>query len=103
MKFKNDWTLNSELPVLTPWKTTQPINTSTWTLERNPYSIWVDTEGNQLPYIDTIQFGLAENLEGICSIRQGRTFRCGSGWPALTTVQTLWTSHFVRFAQSSLA
>ena len=48
---------------LTPWKTTTPINTPTWTLERNPYCIWVDTEGNQLPYIDKIQLTLAENLE----------------------------------------
>jgi peptide/nickel transport system substrate-binding protein len=63
MKFKNDWSLNPELPVLTPWKTTQPINNTIWELERNPYSIWVDTDGNQLPYIDKIQLTLAENLE----------------------------------------
>src|SRR5216117_760209 len=43
-KFKNDWARNPELPVLTPWKTTTPITTPTWVLERNPYSIWVDTE-----------------------------------------------------------
>jgi peptide/nickel transport system substrate-binding protein len=63
MKFKNDWSLNPDLPVLTPWKTTQPINNTIWELERNPYSIWVDTEGNQLPYIDKVQLTLAENLE----------------------------------------
>jgi ABC-type transport system substrate-binding protein len=62
-KFKNDWTLNPELPVLTAWKTTSPINTPTWVLERNPYSIWVDTVGNQLPYIDRVVMTLAENLE----------------------------------------
>jgi peptide/nickel transport system substrate-binding protein len=61
--FKNDWALNAELPVLSPWKTVTPINTPTWTLERNPYSIWVDTEGNQLPYIDRVVLTLAENLE----------------------------------------
>lgn len=63
--FKNDWALNPELPVLTPWKTVTPINTSTWTLERNPYSVWVDTDGNQLPYIDRVVLTLAENLEVI--------------------------------------
>jgi peptide/nickel transport system substrate-binding protein len=63
LKFKNDWTLNPELPVLTPWKTVSPINTPTWALERNPYYWEVDTEGNQLPYIDRIQMTLAENLE----------------------------------------
>ena len=64
-KFKNDWARNPELPVLTPWKTTTPITTPTWVLERNPYSIWVDTEGNQLPYIDKIVLTLGENLEVI--------------------------------------
>lgn len=61
--FKNNWALNPELPVVTPWKTVTPANQPTWELERNPYSIWVDTEGNQLPYIDRISFSLAENLE----------------------------------------
>jgi peptide/nickel transport system substrate-binding protein len=62
-KFKADWALNPELPVVSPWKTVTPINTATWTLERNPYSVWVDTEGNQLPYIDRVVLTLAENLE----------------------------------------
>jgi peptide/nickel transport system substrate-binding protein len=64
-KFKNDWARNPELPVLTPWKTTSPITTPTWVLERNPYSIWVDTTGQQLPYIDKIVLTLGENLEVI--------------------------------------
>jgi len=63
--FKNDWQLNPELPVLSAWKTVTPINTPTWTLERNPYSIFVDTAGNQLPYIDKVVLTLAENLEVI--------------------------------------
>ena len=62
-KFKADWSKNSEVPVVSPWKTTVPSTTPNWTYERNPYSIWVDSEGNQLPYIDKIQFSLAENLE----------------------------------------
>src|SRR5262249_57924017 len=32
-------------------------------LERNPYSVFVDTAGNQLPYIDRVVLTLAENLE----------------------------------------
>ena len=60
---KNDWALNPELPVVSPWKTVTPINTTTWTLERNPYSVWVDTDGNQLPYIGEIVMTLAEDLE----------------------------------------
>ena len=55
--------LNADLPVLGPWKTTSPINTPAWTLERNPFFYAVDTEGNQLPYLDKVQMTLAENLE----------------------------------------
>ena len=60
---RTNWALNPELPVLTPWRTVTPINTPTWTLERNPYYWAVDTAGNQLPYIDRIVMTLAENLE----------------------------------------
>ena len=63
LHFKKDWALNPELPTLGPWKTVQPINTPTWVLERNPFYWAVDTEGNQLPYIDRVQLTLAENLE----------------------------------------
>jgi peptide/nickel transport system substrate-binding protein len=62
-KSKNTWHLNPDLPVMTPWKTTTPANTPTWTLERNPYYFGVDDKGNQLPYIDKIVMTLAENLE----------------------------------------
>ena len=60
---KNAWALNPELPVLTPWRTTSPITSTTWVLERNPYYYAVDTAGNQLPYIDRIVMTTAENLE----------------------------------------
>jgi peptide/nickel transport system substrate-binding protein len=62
-KFKSDWRLNTELPVLGAWRTTTPINTQVWTLERNPYFYEVDPEGNQLPYLDRIVMTLAENPE----------------------------------------
>ena len=64
-KNRNDACRNADLPVVTPWKTTSPITTPTWILERNPYSVWVDTDGNQLPYIDRIRMTLGENLEVI--------------------------------------
>jgi peptide/nickel transport system substrate-binding protein len=63
LKFKNNYALNPECPVLTPWRTVTPNNTPLWLLERNPYFWQVDTEGNQLPYIDKLQLPLAENLE----------------------------------------
>ncbi len=64
-KIKSDWRLNTELPTLAAWKMTQPINTPVWAMERNPYFWVVDTEGNQLPYIDKAQLNLAENPEVI--------------------------------------
>ena len=64
-KNRNDACRNPDLPVVTPWKTTSPITTPTWVLERNPYSVWVDTDGNQLPYIDRIRMTLGEHLEVI--------------------------------------
>ncbi len=57
------WGLNTELPVLGPWKTVTTINRPTWTLERNPYYWAVDTAGNQLPYIDRVVMTLAETIE----------------------------------------
>lgn len=63
IKFKNNYQLNPECPVLTPWRTVSPINTANWVLERNPYFWVVDTQGNQLPYFDRVSLNLAENLE----------------------------------------
>jgi peptide/nickel transport system substrate-binding protein len=62
-KYLNDYAKNPDVPTLTPWKTAAPSTTPQWTLERNPYYWAVDTSGNQLPYIDKVQLGLAENLE----------------------------------------
>jgi peptide/nickel transport system substrate-binding protein len=39
LKFKADWGLNPELPVISPWQTTRGRNTATWVLERNPTSM----------------------------------------------------------------
>ena len=52
MKLRNNNALNPELPVLVPWRTVQARDSSAWILERNPCFWEVDTEGEQLPYID---------------------------------------------------
>jgi peptide/nickel transport system substrate-binding protein len=60
--------LNPDLPVTMPWKVTVPMNNPTqFVMERNPYSVWVDTEGNQLPYIGKLQYTSAQNLEVIAT------------------------------------
>jgi peptide/nickel transport system substrate-binding protein len=63
LKSRNDWVFNAELPVLSPWRVTSPINSRQFLLERNAYSIWVDTAGNQLPYIDRVTHTLCSRPE----------------------------------------
>jgi peptide/nickel transport system substrate-binding protein len=65
LKNRNDSSLNPELPVVTPWRVVSPINTQVFALERNPYSVWVDTAGNQLPYIDRIRHSYASGPDAI--------------------------------------
>jgi peptide/nickel transport system substrate-binding protein len=61
---KNDRKLNIHRPTLGPWKLTQAIGTGTNVIfERNPYYWKVDTKGQQLPYIDKLQFQVVENPE----------------------------------------
>jgi peptide/nickel transport system substrate-binding protein len=60
---KNDAAMNSELPVTTPWKPVTRVADTEFILERNPYFFAVDTEGNQLPYLDGISLELVEELE----------------------------------------
>lgn len=54
---------NVDLPAMTAWKLVRPITGDIWEYERNPYSIWMDEAGNQLPYIDRIVLTKAEDLE----------------------------------------
>jgi peptide/nickel transport system substrate-binding protein len=53
---------NPDLPVLFPWTTVQ-YEPDIWVGERNPYYWRVDTEGNQLPYIDRVQCDISTNRE----------------------------------------
>ncbi len=62
-KARAHWPTNPDLPMVSPWKTSNPINTPAWVLERNPYYFGVDSDGNQLPYTDAIVMTLAPNLE----------------------------------------
>jgi peptide/nickel transport system substrate-binding protein len=62
---KASWEFNADMPVLTPWKTVagNEANQPTWILERNPYYWAVDTDGNQLPYMDRMVNNIAQDRE----------------------------------------
>ncbi|HEV2514188.1 MAG TPA: ABC transporter substrate-binding protein [Devosia sp.] len=62
---RNNGTLNPDLPVVTPWKSSTAANQDVWVLERNPYYYAVDTDGNQLPYVDEVVNTLISDIEAI--------------------------------------
>lgn len=57
---------NVDRPVMTAWKITEyEAGTTLMIAERNPYYYAVDTEGNQLPYIDYQYYHFVDGVEGI--------------------------------------
>jgi hypothetical protein len=60
-----------------PWKLTQAIGTGANVIfERNPYYWKVDTKGQQMPYIDKLQFQVVENPEMVAMKAIGVAGRC---------------------------
>lgn len=57
------WESNPQLPALTPWVVSRAISSPPWELTANPYSIWVDADGNQLPYIPKVTLTNAEDIQ----------------------------------------
>ncbi|KKB12399.1 hypothetical protein VE25_07560 [Devosia geojensis] len=53
---------NIDMPVLSPWIPTS-VDSQRQQYERNPYFFKVDTEGNQLPYVDYMTVEYASNAE----------------------------------------
>jgi peptide/nickel transport system substrate-binding protein len=65
------WT-NPEMPVLNHWMLTKYEAGKSFTAERNPYYYAVDTEGNQLPYIDGQDWvSAADRQVELLLVRQG--------------------------------
>jgi peptide/nickel transport system substrate-binding protein len=63
----NRWS-NADRPTLDPWVVTgdgYSAGSTLVTMERNPYYWQVDTEGNQLPYVDTLEWGVAQDAQAI--------------------------------------
>lgn len=65
--------LNPDVPTLSAWTVTTPPPAEQVIFERNPFFYAVDTEGNQLPYIDQIQHDLFQDVETLnLWVAQGR-------------------------------
>ena len=63
----NRWS-NAERPTLDPWVVTgdgYSAGSTQVIMERNPYFWQVDTAGNQLPYVDKLQWGVAQDAQAI--------------------------------------
>lgn len=58
---------NPERPTLDPWIIKEPYTggATRVLMVRNPYFWQIDTEGNQLPYIDELNFGLSQDVESL--------------------------------------
>ena len=59
----NFWFRNPDLPIINAWRSLNTPLDDPHIMERNPYYHAVDTEGNQLPYIDRVQHSLFESDE----------------------------------------
>ncbi|MGI6209818.1 MAG: ABC transporter substrate-binding protein, partial [Anaerolineae bacterium] len=60
---RNSTYQNPERPIVGAWQFITEPDETTLIAERNPYYYRVDPEGNQLPYIDRIQFEIVTNPE----------------------------------------
>jgi len=59
---KRDWR-NVERPRVVTWSAVKLPPDIPSVMERNPYYFLIDTEGNQLPYIDRLRFEVVENID----------------------------------------
>jgi peptide/nickel transport system substrate-binding protein len=58
---RNNWSNNIERPNVGPWIPTNTLDNELFVMERNPYFWQVDSDGQQLPYIDRVQHRLYES------------------------------------------
>ena len=77
MEQKADWHRNPDCPTMTGYRCKSFDNNSGVVLERNPYYWCVMPNGDQLPYIDEIQFSLVTDAEaGKLQVQQGKVDFC---------------------------
>ena len=56
---------NPDRPVMAAWKPATRVSDEILVLQRNPYYVGVDSEGNQLPYIDEVQFKFFQDSQAL--------------------------------------
>ena len=56
---------NPDRPVMAAWKPATRVSDEVLVLQRNPYYVGVDSEGNQLPYIDEVQFKFFQDSQAL--------------------------------------
>ncbi len=56
---------NPDRPVMAAWQPATRVSDDILVLKRNPYFVGVDSEGNQLPYIDEIQFKFFQDSQAL--------------------------------------
>jgi peptide/nickel transport system substrate-binding protein len=56
---------NPDRPVMSAWKPETRVSDDVLVLKRNPFFVGVDPEGNQLPYIDEIQFKFFQDTQAL--------------------------------------
>ncbi len=54
------WYLNPDLPSIGPWISKNELSNELFLMERNPYFFGIDSDGNQLPYVDKVTHRLFE-------------------------------------------
>ena len=56
---------NPDRPVMAAWKPMTRVADEVLVLQRNPYYVGVDSNGNQLPYIDEVQFKFFQDSQAL--------------------------------------
>jgi peptide/nickel transport system substrate-binding protein len=56
---------NPERPTMAAWAPASRVSEPVFTLRRNPYFVGVDSEGNQLPYIDEVRFTYFADVQAL--------------------------------------
>jgi ABC-type transport system substrate-binding protein len=101
---------NPDLPVLNGWIITTPYGTGNRvTCERNPFYWKVDTAGNQLPYIDKVNYDVLQDPQPLVLKAangeidmQDRNLATNQNKPVLTDNQQKGQFHFFETVPSSM-